>query len=81
MKKILSFLMFLTVAQLCIVNRSYANAPGKIPLRVLYVGYDPQRPMPEKVTYYSTTQPPITAAYKTRMADFKAFLETRFDKG
>lgn len=50
----------------------------KIALRVLYVGYNPDKPMPKNVVYYSTTPAIIEKIYKTRMADFKAFLELRF---
>ncbi len=50
----------------------------KIPLKVLYVGYNPEKPMPANVVYYSTSAPVVEQVYKTRMADFKAFLETRF---
>lgn len=51
---------------------------AKIPLRVLYVGYNPEKPMPSNVVYYSTSAPVVEKVYKARMADFKAFLENRF---
>jgi hypothetical protein len=57
---------------------SINHASGKIPLKVLYVGYNPDRPMPANVVYYSTVTSEIEKAYKTRMADFKAFLNSRF---
>ncbi|RXF72211.1 protein-disulfide reductase DsbD domain-containing protein [Arcticibacter tournemirensis] len=52
----------------------------KIALKVLYVGYSPERPMPANVVYYSTVPKVVEQVYKTRMADFKAFLESRFSK-
>jgi len=50
----------------------------KIPLRVLYVGYHAERPMPANVVYYSTSAAVVEKVYKTRMADFRSFLESRF---
>lgn len=50
----------------------------KIPLKVLYVGYDPAKPMPDKVVYYSTSPAVVEQVYKTRMVDFRNFLESRF---
>lgn len=50
----------------------------KLPLKVLYVGYSPEKPMPANVVYYSTDAKVVTKHYKTRMADFKTFLESRF---
>jgi hypothetical protein len=68
----------------CILLAAAANAltvkpePLKIPLKVLYVGYNPDKPMPANVVYYSTSSPVVERVYKTRMADFKTFLEHRF---
>lgn len=53
-------------------------AKGKITLKVLYVGYSADKPMPANVVYYSTTPAVVEKIYKTRMADFKAFLTERF---
>jgi len=55
-----------------------ATYRDKIALKVLYVGYNPDKPMPKNVVYYSTTPAVVEKIYKTRMADFKAFLEQRF---
>ena len=52
----------------------------KIALKVLYVGYNPDKPMPKNVVYYSTTPAVVEKIYKTRMADFKTFLEQRFNE-
>ncbi|WP_431200587.1 hypothetical protein ACRQ5D_23840 [Mucilaginibacter sp. P25] len=46
---------------------------GKMALHVLYVGYDPAKPKPEHITYYSTAAGAVDEAWKTRMADFKTF--------
>jgi hypothetical protein len=67
--------VFLTAAGLPAAAKVKA---GKIPLKVLYVGYNPEKPMPSNVVYYSTSAPVVEQVYKTRMADFKAFLENRF---
>ena len=83
MKKILSFLLlFATVQAFAIskLNNPSITGESKIHLKVLYVGYNPERPMPPNVVYYSTNASVIERVYKTRMADFKAFLEGRFDQ-
>jgi hypothetical protein len=73
MKKLLTIaLMLLTMQQ--------AFAKEKISLKVLYVGYKPEKPMPADVVYYSTSATVVAKMYQTRMADFKAFLETRFQE-
>ncbi|RBQ09016.1 protein-disulfide reductase DsbD domain-containing protein [Pedobacter miscanthi] len=74
MKKILTLCLML-VSLFTFGNGKYRD---KIALRVLYVGYNPDKPMPKNVVYYSTTPAIIEKIYKTRMADFKAFLELRF---
>jgi len=50
----------------------------KIPLKILYVGYHAEKPMPANIVYYSTSAPVVERVYKTRMADFRSFLESRF---
>ncbi|AYL93882.1 protein-disulfide reductase DsbD domain-containing protein [Mucilaginibacter celer] len=80
MKKIVSALLLFLVFSMASSAKVTKAGSGKISLRVLYVGYDPPKPKPAKITYYSTATPAIDEAWKTRMADFKAFLETRFDK-
>ncbi|WP_165852011.1 protein-disulfide reductase DsbD domain-containing protein [Mucilaginibacter terrenus] len=74
MKRTLIFLLT------CLALSGFAirGAAQKIDLKVLYVGYDPERPQPEKLVYYSTWEPAVTAGYKTRMADFKSYLNGRF---
>ena len=52
----------------------------KLPLKVLYVGYNPDKPMPADVVYYSTSPAVVAKVYQARMADFKSFLESRFEE-
>ena len=52
--------------------------PSKIPLRVLYVGYDPQKPMPAKLVWYMPSEKRYAEFYKSRMPAFKSFLEKNF---
>lgn len=66
---------------------TYAQPPVKevvhshqMPLKVLYIGYNPEKPMPEKLVYYSTADHVYPEIYKKRMADFKIFLEANFVK-
>jgi len=49
-----------------------------IPLKVLYVGYNPDRPMPEKLVYYMTTDSLYSKIYHTRMYDWFGFLQKNF---
>ncbi|EHQ28067.1 protein-disulfide reductase DsbD domain-containing protein [Mucilaginibacter paludis] len=74
----LFLLLLITTAQAVAFNKAPVAGAAKLPLKVLYVGYNPEKPMPAHVNYYSTAAGAIEKAYKTRMADFKAFLETRF---
>ncbi|KQM72891.1 hypothetical protein ASE74_21570 [Pedobacter sp. Leaf216] len=74
MKKILTVCLML----ISLLTFASGKRRDKIALRVLYVGYNPDKPMPENVVYYSTTPGIVDKVYKTRMADFKAFLEQRF---
>jgi hypothetical protein len=78
--KLLQFYFALTAMILITVAGSAKSVAGaeKIPLKVLYVGYKPERPMPSTIVYYSTSLPVVERVYKTRMADFKRFLEERF---
>ncbi|HEY4206169.1 MAG TPA: TlpA disulfide reductase family protein, partial [Puia sp.] len=50
----------------------------RIPLKVLYVGYDPARPMPPKLVYYMTSDSLYPKIYRERMNDFRSFLEKNF---
>ncbi len=54
------------------------NPPSKIPLRVLYVGYNPQKPMPAKLVWYMPSEKRYAEFYKSRMPAFKSFLEKNF---
>lgn len=54
-----------------------AKAP-RIPLKVLYVGYSPEKPMPEKGVYYMTSDSLYPKIYRERMNDFRSFLEKNF---
>jgi len=78
--KTLKFYITLTAVIFTAVAGIAKSAPAidKIPLKILYVGYSPDRPMPSNVVYYSTSAPVVQQVYKTRMADFKRFLELRF---
>jgi hypothetical protein len=59
--------------------RSHYPGPAeKIPLTVLYVGYDPVKPMPQTLVYYTTTSDRYAEIYKTRMPAFQSFLEKNF---
>ena len=49
-----------------------------IPMRVLYVGYDPTRPMPEKTVYYMIPDSLLPPIYKARMKDWSGFLHSQF---
>lgn len=75
----------LLLAAGCLLQTAAMAAAGtdssahKMHLKVLYVGYDPQRPMPNNVTLYSTGKGVVADVYQHRMADFKSFLEQRFD--
>lgn len=57
---------------------STVRAQGKIPLKVLYVGYSPERPMPEKLVYFMPSDDRYAEIYKTRMPAFRSFLEKNF---
>ncbi|NVM65178.1 hypothetical protein FHW88_003482 [Mucilaginibacter sp. SG538B] len=80
MKKIILPLLLCFAFSAVTLGNVIKHGAGKIALHVLYVGYDPAKPKPEHITYYSTAAGAVDEAWKTRMADFKAFLETRFDK-
>jgi hypothetical protein len=59
------------------------NAPAKtegqrIRIKVLYVGYSPERPMPPKLVYYMTSDSLMPKIYRERMNDFRSFLEKNF---
>ena len=59
------------------VNKTQVT-PSKIPLRVLYVGYDPQKPMPAKLVWFMPSEKRYAEFYKSRMPAFKSFLEKNF---
>ena len=63
---------------LLIAVQTFAFAKDKISMKVLYVGYNPQKAMPADVVYYSTSTAVVAKMYNSRMADFKAFLDMRF---
>ena len=66
-----------TVSYATNINKALV-ASSKIPLRVLYVGYDPQKPMPAKLVWYMPSEKRYTEFYKSRMPAFKSFLEKNF---
>jgi len=49
-----------------------------IPMKVLYVGYSPNYPMPDKLVYYMTTDSFYKRIYETRMDDWMRFLGKNF---
>jgi hypothetical protein len=64
---------------------TFAFAQQKQNLSVLYVGYDPSIPLPEKVIKSSTgnggmTEERFIEDYKTRFPEFKGYLEKYFTK-
>ena len=65
---------------LVLLTMQQAFAKDKISLKILYVGYSPEKQMPADVVYYSTSAAVVAKMYQTRMADFKAFLENRFQE-
>ena len=88
MKKVLALaLLIITIQAIAYPAVALAGAvdqvkkPGaKVALKVLYVGYIADQPMPANVVYYSTTPAVVARLYKTRMADFKTFLDSRFSE-
>ncbi|CAN5790687.1 hypothetical protein BH11BAC3_BH11BAC3_30110 [soil metagenome] len=60
------------------VNCKAQGQEKKISLKVLYVGYEPQKPMPENLVYYMPTSGRYAEIYQTRMPAFKLFLEKYF---
>jgi hypothetical protein len=88
MKKVLALALLLTTIQaIALPGIAWKSAKPasvqnlrkeKIALKVLYVGYSPDKPMPANIVYYSTTPAVVARLYKTRMADFKTFLDARF---
>jgi len=74
MKKIMLLLLIFAFCG----NLVYASEGNKIPLRVLYVGYDPAKPMPAKLVWYMPSESRYKEFYKTRMPAFKSFLEKNF---
>ncbi|WP_413668383.1 protein-disulfide reductase DsbD domain-containing protein [Mucilaginibacter sp. Mucisp86] len=80
MKKVTLTLLLCVIFSTVTFGNVIKHGAGKIALHVLYVGYDPAKPKPDHITYYSTAAGAVDEAWKTRMADFKAFLETRFEK-
>lgn len=53
-------------------------ASGQIPLKVLYVGYSPERPLPEKQVYYTQSDSLLKKVHQDRMKDWRSFLEKNF---
>lgn len=52
----------------------------KATLKILYVGYSPSKPMPEKIVYYMTTDDRYKEIIQTRMPAFVKLLEKYFTK-
>jgi len=57
---------------------SAGASSGLIPLKVLYVGYSPEKPMPSKLVYYMPTNDRYAEVYQSRMNAFRSFLEKSF---
>ncbi|HTI12680.1 MAG TPA: redoxin domain-containing protein [Puia sp.] len=64
--------------QLASLFSGAASKVQRIPLKVLYVGYSPEKPMPQKLVYYMTSDSLMPAIYRERMNDFRSFLEKNF---
>ncbi len=82
MKPSRSFTAIICIILSAAAGRSAAAGlkDARISLKVLYVGYSAEKPMPASVVYYSTAPKVVEQVYRTRMADFKAFLESRFSE-
>lgn len=72
--------IFSTLLMILALHAGAFSKREKLPLKVLYVGYHPERAMPADVVYYSTSPAVVAKVYQTRMADFKVFLESRFEE-
>jgi len=80
MKKyiILLVLIFTRITLYAAGINTKQDPANKIALRVLYVGYDPQKPMPAKLVWYMPSEKRYAEFYKTRLPAFKSFLEKNF---
>jgi hypothetical protein len=74
MKRIIAIVVLLS----CISFFEANAAPAKIQLKVLYVGYSPEKPVPQNGVYYAVPGDRLPEIYRTRMAAFKTFLEQHF---
>jgi peroxiredoxin len=54
------------------------KSSGLIPMKVLYVGYDPEKPMPSTLVYYMPANNRYAEIYQTRMNAFRSFLGKNF---
>ncbi|MHA4810060.1 redoxin family protein [Flavitalea flava] len=55
-----------------------AGVSQKIPLKILYVGYSPDRPLPDKQVYYTQSDSMLKEVHAQRMDDWKSFLVKHF---
>ncbi|HTI91898.1 MAG TPA: redoxin domain-containing protein [Puia sp.] len=55
-----------------------AGTSGQIPLKILYVGYSPDRPLPEKQVYMTKSDSVLRLVHQNRMNDWRKFLEKNF---
>jgi Disulphide bond corrector protein DsbC len=80
MKKYILLMMLAFASTILYAARINAkqDPSAKIPLKVLYVGYDPQKPMPAKLVWYMPSEKRYAEFYKTRLPAFKSFLEKNF---
>lgn len=75
---------FLPAVALSLVMTTAVNArnlsgdTAKIALKILYVGYDPQKPMPAKLVWYMPSEKRYKEFYKSRMPAFSSFLSKKF---
>lgn len=80
MKRVLTIILLLCcliAGRTIAAPRTGQNPPAKIPLRVLYVGYSPDKPIPADQVYY-TLGGNLQEIFRTRMPAFKSFLEKYF---
>ncbi|HEY4285870.1 MAG TPA: redoxin domain-containing protein [Puia sp.] len=55
-----------------------AKTTGQIPMKILYVGYSPDRPLPEKQVYFTQSDSLLKKVHQNRMNDWRSFLEKNF---
>jgi len=77
----ISFALLLLVMMISAQTQG-SRQPAKLQLSVLYVGYNPEKPMPQgkDFVHYMPSGERYAEIYKNRMGDFRRFLERNFRK-